>query len=44
MLFKWEYNNEYFFSLKFENKKKSKFIENEEAIISKGSNIPYIKS
>ena len=46
MIFKGEYNNEYF-ALKFENKKKSQnLLENEAAIMSylKGPNIPYIKS
>ena len=46
MIFKGEYNNEYF-ALKFENRKKSQtLLENEAAIMSylKGPNIPYIKS
>ena len=46
MIFKGEYNNE-FYALKFESRKKGKnLLENEAAIMSylKGPNIPYIKS
>ena len=46
MIFKGEYNNEYY-ALKFESRKKGKnLLENEAAIMSylKGPNIPYIKS
>ena len=46
MIYKAEYNNEYF-ALKFENRKKSQnLLESEAEIMSylKGPNIPYVKS